>query len=360
VSLDPASFVLPAAEIRRSLSRASPGDVVLIAQHCLRIGSYAYAAAICRAFSEAGMDDPALRLTEAAALFGAGDHDAALALVDTVLGRWPEHPGAAFYKAQMLAERGQPGAARELLLGAIETFPDFPGAQGALATLFMPGPYYRDVLSRIHRLLGPATYLEIGVETGATLALARAARIAVGVDPDPRPLKRELLPANARVFEEESAAFFAGHARDEVFGGAFVDLAFIDGMHWYEYALADFINVERWSGRDSTILLHDCVPLLPLTAERQRRSKFWVGDLWKLLPILREYRPDLRLSIVPTAPSGLVVVRGLDPSSTVLSERLAEIRERYHDRPYPHGALAWPDGVSIVDNSEAGLKRALA
>jgi hypothetical protein len=360
VSDDTSSFVLPAAEIRRCLARASPGDVVLIAQQCLRVGSHAYAAAICRAFRDAGMQDSGLCLTEAAALFGAGRQEAALELVDSVLRDHPEHSGAAFYKAQMLVERRQAGPARELLLGVIGAFPDFPGAQGALATLFMPGPYYRDVLARIHRLLRPRTYLEIGVETGATLALAAAARIAVGVDPDPRPLRREIVPRNGRIFEQESAAFFASRQRDDVFEGLPVDLTFIDGMHLYEYALADFVGAERWSGPDSTILLHDCVPLVPLTAERERRSKFWVGDLWKLLPILREYRPALRISIVPCAPSGLVVVRGLDPSSRTLSENLDEIQERYRNLAYSQGPLEWPSGVTIVENSEAGLTRALA
>jgi hypothetical protein len=306
------------------------------------------------------MSDPALALTEAAALFGAGERDAALELVDEVLEGRPEHAAANFYKSQMLAERGRGVEAQQLLLRVIGAFADFPGAQGSLATLFMPGPSYRDVLGRIHRLLRPETYLEIGVETGATLALAKASRAAVGVDPDPRPLKAELLPANARVFHEESTTFFSTRTRESVFGDALVDLAFIDGMHLYEYALRDFAHVERWSAASSTIVLHDCVPLVPLAAERERRSKFWVGDLWKVLPVLAEYRPELRINLVPTAPSGLVVVRGLDPKSTVLWDAFPEIERRYRDRVYPHGPLEWPRGVHVVDNSEAGLREALA
>lgn len=357
---DLGSFVLPDEEIRRQLSGASAGDVVLIAQQCLRFGSFDSAIAICRAFRESGESDPAIALTEAAALFGAGDQQTALALVDEVLRAHPGHPAASFYKAQMLVDRRQLEPALKLLLATIRAFPDFPGALGRLAALFMPGPHYRDVLGRMHRLLRPKTYLEIGVETGATLALAAASRVAVGVDPDPRPLRRELVPPNGRVYHERSSEFFARRTRGEIFGDEPLELAFIDGMHLYEFALADFIAAERWCAPTSTIVLHDLVPVVPLTAERERRTKFWVGDLWKLLPILAEYRPDLKISLVPCAPSGLVVVRRLDPESGVLAAKLDEIERRYRDARYPYGELEWPAGVRRVENSEAGLREALA
>src|SRR5262249_10166906 len=159
---------------------------------------------------------------------------------------------------------------------------------GALASLRLPGPPYRDVLRRLHELVRPRTYLEIGVETGATLALAQTAERAIGIDPDASKLRRELLPQTARVFHETSDAFFERTTRAQQLGAQRVDLAFIDGMHWFEYALRDFINAEAWSHAGGTIVLHDCLPLLPLTAGRERRSKFWVGDVWKVVSILRE------------------------------------------------------------------------
>jgi len=75
--------------------------------------------------------------------------------------------------------------------------------------------------------------------------------------------------------------------------------------------------------------------------------------------ILREHRPDLRVKIVATAPSGLCVVRGLDPSSRVLAERLDEIVERYRDLEYPVSALQTPDGFELVPPNDAGLREAL-
>jgi predicted O-methyltransferase YrrM len=259
----------------------------------------------------------------------------------------------------MAQHAGDAELATELLLDVLERFPDFPGAQGALAGLRFPGPPYRDVLRRLHDLVKPRCYLEIGVETGATLAFAHAAALAIGVDPDASKLRRDLLPANARVFHETSDAFFERQSREQALGERRLDLAFIDGMHLFEYALRDFMHVEAWAEPQGVVVLHDCVPISALSASRERRTNFWVGDVWKVVSILREYRPELRVKIVATAPSGLVIVRGLEPSSRVLWEQLDSIVERFRELPYPASALAVPAGFELVPASEAGLREAL-
>lgn len=334
--------------------------MVLLAAHALRVGSPDYAAAIAESHS-AGLYDaePSLRLCRAAALFGMGQHARAIALVDAVLVQQPEHLAALFYRAQMAQHVGDAPLATELLLAVLDRFPDFPGAQGALAGLRFPGPPYRDVLRRLHDLVRPRSYLEIGVETGATLAFAHAAALAIGIDPDSSKLRRELLPPKARVFHETSDAFFQRQSREDALGAQRLDLAFIDGMHLFEYALRDFMHVEAWSEPNGVVVLHDCVPISALSASRERRTNFWVGDVWKLVSILREYRPELRVKIVATAPSGLVIVRGLDPSSRVLWQQLEAIVERYLELPYPASGLDVPAGFELVPASEAGLREAL-
>lgn len=351
-------YLVTADELKASLSGSSAADLVLLAAQALRVGSLDYAAEICRTFE--GEPEPALLLTHAAALFGLGRYAEATGLVDEVLRVAPEHLAAQFYRAQMAQHQGDVARAAELLLAVLARFPDFPGAQGALASVRLPGPPYRDVLRRLHELLRPRSYLEIGVETGATLALARAAERAVGVDPDASKLRRELLPPCAEVFHRTSDAFFAQYERASLFGARHVELAFIDGMHWFEFALRDFANAESWSAPEGTIVLHDCLPVFPLTASRERRTKFWVGDVWKVVPILRAYRPELRVKIVATAPSGLCVVRGLDPGSRVLRTRHDAIVEEYRDLPYPAPALQVPEGFQLVPASDAGLREALA
>jgi predicted O-methyltransferase YrrM len=344
--------------LRGALGELAAADVVLLASQALRVGSLDYAAAICESQPDRG--DAAVRLTHAAALFGLGESARAVALVDAVLAAEPAHLAARFYRAQMAQQMGDPAHAAELLLAVIERFPDFPGAMSALASMRLPGPPYRDVLRRMHELLRPRRYLEIGVETGATLALAKAAERAIGIDPDASKLRRELVPACAQVFHETSDAFFARQTRAQALGPHYLDLAFIDGMHWFEYALRDFVNVEAWSTKDAVVVLHDCLPLVPLTAGRERHTKFWVGDVWKVVLILRRYRPELRIKIVATAPSGLCVVRGLNPASSVLRDGLEQICAEYRDLPFPGAALTLPEGFDLVPASETGLREALS
>ncbi len=346
------------AQLGPLLEGYSAADVVLLAAHALRVGSLDYALAICE--SREDDEEPALLLTRAAALFGLGRTEPAIELVERVRERAPEHLAAKFYRAQMAQQAGDQATASALLLEVVERFPDFPGAMGTLATLRMPGPPYRDVLRRVHELLAPKSYLEIGVESGATLALARGAQRVIGVDPDDSKLQRNRLPPQTRFFATTSDAFFAEHTPVELLGEHRLDLGYIDGMHWFEYALRDFINVEAWSSPSGTIVLHDCLPLVPLTASRERRSRFWVGDVWKLVCILRELRPDLRIKIIATAPSGLCVVRGLDPSSRVLAEALPAVVERYRALPYPAPAFELPEGFELVPASEEGVQAALA
>jgi tetratricopeptide (TPR) repeat protein len=351
-------FVPPIEELQRSLHGATAADVVLVVQECLRVGVLDGGIAICEAARGLGLVDPGLTLVEATARFGAGQRPAALALVDAALDSAPAHPAARYLKARMLLSLGRHAEARELLLGVIERWPDFPGAQAVLSTILMPGPPYREVLARVHRALRPDTYLEIGVEAGVTLALATTASIAAGVDPaacPPGPLR-----PGAPIYRVESDVFFARETLATVFQGRPVQLAFIDGMHWFEYALRDFSNAERWSARDGTIVIHDCLPVTPVAAQRERSSTFWVGDVWKVLEALLDYRPDLRIRVVPTAPSGLVIVQGLDPSSRVLSDAMDAIVARYRDLEYPHSPGRWPDRFNLVENSDAGLARALA
>lgn len=171
---------------------------------------------------------------------------------------------------------------------------------------------YIDVLARLHQALQPSHYLEIGVRHGRSLALATGK--ATGVDPAPEITVK--LPPSASVVAKESDAFF-----DEGLLSAPADLAFIDGLHLFEFALRDFMNVERASVPGSALVIDDIFPNHPAQAARARRTAHWTGDVWKLVEILRKYRPDLHVSTLDTAPTGLALVAGLDPSNRVLWER---------------------------------------
>jgi Methyltransferase domain len=214
------------------------------------------------------------------------------------------------------------GAARECE-AALRLAPDCLPAHRMLAEIALPGAPYTDVLAMIHAQVRPRSYLEIGVASGKTIVIAAPATRAVGVDPNPK-IARPLGP-NVQIIAATSDDFFAHYDAGALFAGARIELAFIDGMHHFEFALRDFAAVERLADRGSTILLHDCYPLDRLTAERVRSTVFWSGDCWRLILALKKYRPDLAISTIATAPTGLTVVRNLDPSSSVLRERMDEI-----------------------------------
>ncbi len=107
-------------------------------------------------------------------------------------------------------------------------------------------------------------------------------------------------------------------------------------MHLFEYALRDFMNLEQSAHPDATILIHDCLPVDALSAGRERSPYPWSGDVWRLILLLREQRPDLEVSVVDWPPTGVGVVRGLDPHSTLLADRYDELIEHYLAVPYEH------------------------
>ena len=192
--------------------------------------------------------------------------------------------------------------------------------------------HYLDLLDGIHRRLRPRTYVEIGVEHGPSMRLALPGTRAIGIDP--APAIRWPTPRDCRIYSLESDQFFAEHRLGDLFGGLPTDLAFIDGMHLFEYALRDFSNIERSATRGSVVLLHDCLPIDAVTAARERTTNVWSGDVWKFIVLLRRYRPDLSVATVDAPPTGLAIVTNLDPASTVLADRYDEIIGEYRDLPF--------------------------
>lgn len=200
-------------------------------------------------------------------------------------------------------------------------------AHRMLSEFEFPGEDYSRVLARIHEHLKPATYLEIGIDRGESFDIVTPETIALGIDPDPH-VDKPLGP-NQKVFKETSDDFFERRDVKSELGGNTLDLAFIDGMHHMEFALRDFINVEKYCSPDSTILIHDVYPIDALSAARERASLFWSGDIWRLILILKKYRPDLVVNVVATRPSGLAIVQNLDPDSRVLADHQQEIIEEF-------------------------------
>lgn len=188
---------------------------------------------------------------------------------------------------------------------------------------------YRDFLDALHQQLRFDWYLEIGSQTGMSLAKSRSPSVAV----DPVFKIRYDVAGNKaqlHLFQETSDDFFKlGRLKTLKIKPNF---SFLDGMHLFEYLLRDFMNAEAAGTPTSVIALHDCCPLDHGMTTRDLDNLPrgpWTGDVWKLVPILQEYRPDLKLQIFDCAPTGLVVLSGLDPKNTVLRKNYDRILSTY-------------------------------
>jgi hypothetical protein len=186
---------------------------------------------------------------------------------------------------------------------------------------------YYSLLGKIHGHLAPRTYVEVGVRHGESMTLALPGTRSIGIDPAAD--VRFPLGPHARLFAMTSDEFFAGDHLRQALGGLPVDLAFIDGMHLFEYALRDFANLERACAPGSVILVHDCLPIDAVTSARDRTTDVWSGDVWKLVVCLRRYRPDLSVTTIDVGPTGLGVITGLDPASGVLLANLEALYDEF-------------------------------
>lgn len=190
------------------------------------------------------------------------------------------------------------------------------------------GIHYLKFLDALHVRMRPDWYLEIGTETGRSLALVRANAIAV--DPHFQIQTNLRCPSRLHMFQLTSDDFFETGFLER--NDIRIDLSFLDGMHHFEYLLRDFINTERRSKPEGIILLHDCVPYNHIMADRDwdiTKTQAWTGDVWKLLPILKRYRPDLSVQVLDCAPTGVVVISGLDPSSSDLQSAYSAILDEW-------------------------------
>lgn len=202
------------------------------------------------------------------------------------------------------------------------------------------GARYYSVLADVHKHLRPRSYLEVGIRQGHSLALAHCD--AIGIDPRFELLTQFGLEDPERefrvhLFKMTSDKFFAEHNAREILGVDTVDFQFLDGMHQSDFLLRDIINAEQLAAPNSIIALHDCMPIdIAMTLSRQQRERmhfpvvypnFWAGDVWRVIPILKKYRPELQIYCMDAHPTGLVLITGFNSKSTVLKGMYDKIIE---------------------------------
>lgn len=313
----------------------------LLAQSCVEAGDFKNLDSVVKTLVHQRPTNSALAAIEAFTKHRLGREGDATAALTRAMQLDASEPLVNYFAGRLTHERGQHDTALRHFGVTVDAMPWFKPAYDSLLQILFPGLEYLDVLTIIHCIFKPEVYLEIGVNTGTSLALAATADIAIGIDPDLSDFSAEL-GQNAQLFAKTSDDFFTSLDRATVMRNRAVDLGFIDGLHLFEFCLRDFISIERLSRPGGMILIHDVVPVCARVAERERSSPAWMGDVWKILPCLAEQRPDLDVTLIMTAPSGLAVIRNLDPSSTVLANGNDGIMKRFVPMSFP-GPHFWKE-----------------
>lgn len=219
--------------------------------------------------------------------------------------------------------------------------------------------WYLDVLQALHERLAPTTYVEIGVGEGDSLALARGR--AIGIDPH-FALTREV-DGDVCLIRSTSDDFFATQQVTDRTRGLPVDLGFVDSVPLVEFALRDVINLERYAAPRAVIVVHHVLPRTVDDAARTQHTDGWTGDAFRLTEVLRRYRPDLLVLPVDTEPHGMLLLAGLDPTSTVLADAYDAILAEYRQpdpQLVPGDVLDRIDAVPAHRLLGSGLLAALA
>lgn len=194
--------------------------------------------------------------------------------------------------------------------------------------------HLHEFLAHVHDIARPITYLEVGVQHGTSLNLAHAADVAIGIDPQP------LIQAtgNQSIYPMTSDDYFLGDIWPPTSMHRPIDFGFIDGLHHYEQALADFLHIETYCHAKSVVVFDDVLPRHQGEANRDMCPGDWTGDVWKVTHILMRYRPELRIFEVDTQPTGTLLVYGFEFAPSMSRGRLWEAAKEYM-------ALEAPDNV---------------
>ncbi|MGI8882464.1 MAG: class I SAM-dependent methyltransferase [Jatrophihabitans sp.] len=224
-----------------------------------------------------------------------------------------------------------------------------------------------DFLSGVHAAYKPRNYLEIGINDGR--GLHRSHTRTIGVDPAFK-ITAEF-ECDLKMVKATSDDFFARNSPIARFAEGVIDMAFIDGMHIFEYALRDFMNTEKLAAPSSVIVFDDMLPRTVGEAARDRHTMDWTGDVFRVISVLEKYRPDLAVIPLDTEPTGLLLVLGADPTNTVLQDNYdAILKEFIHPDPQdvpenflhrtdaadPFAVLATSVWADLITARESGVR----
>lgn len=175
-------------------------------------------------------------------------------------------------------------------------------------------------IEKISQLINAKSYLEIGVNEGATFNNLSFKK-KVGVDPDFLFDTAKYESPNIHFINETSDEFFQSEASQTKF-----DIIFIDGLHTYEQTFADISNCLRVTKNKTFLLIDDMIPIDFFStlrdqsfAKKCRRfphgastsipgAKSWHGDTFKLIYFLNLFLTSYDYCTIDDSGNGQTLV----------------------------------------------------
>src|SRR6185437_12288974 len=117
-----------------------------------------------------------------------------------------------------------------------------------------------------------------------------------------------MLPPNCSFVRASGDGFFAKPEFAQSTTLPAFDLVLLDGVRLFEFVLRDLVNAEQKCSQSSVILIPGCIPPDEHSASRRNQSAEKCGDVWKIIPILQKYRPDLQIQLFDVGHGGLAAV----------------------------------------------------
>ena len=215
--------------------------------------------------------------------------------------------------------------------------------------------WYKTFLPKLHDVIKPQNYIEIGIRHGYSLSISPSAN-KIAIDPGYGESDMQFDVQNTKFFKTTSDEFFKKYNVQDYIENSF-DLGYIDGMHLFEYALRDFINLEKVSSKSSVIIVDDVIPRTEAEANRKPTGGSWTGDVWKMISCLAEYRQDLasQMILAKSEPTGCLIIISPDKSNSALVDNYEKIINQYLSDDYP----VMPDKkiLSIAVSAETALEK---
>lgn len=162
------------------------------------------------------------------------------------------------------------------------------------------------VISELHNVLSPSLYLEICVEQGYTLKLAKCEAIGVYSI-----LHSFSLEPHIKVISADADDFLTNLA--EQWLKVRPDIVFLNTIPLIERVVKSLFSLEKCLKPASLVVIPGILPPSAINSTRIRTGDIWYGDVWKLPNILKTLRQDLQILTVNIDPAGLLFITNFNP-----------------------------------------------